>query len=220
MTEARQSLGREGAAAEPAAPRRRRPRWLRWGAVLAVALSVGAGALFGARLDRNPALVSTPLIGQPASDRTVPYLEQDGSLSLTDFRGQVVVVNFWASWCVACREEHPAFTAAAAAYREAGVQFIGVVYQDRPENAVAYLDEMGRGEDYLYATDPGSRLAIDFGVFGVPETFFIDETGKIAAKITGGSTLPLLSGVLDEMLAGRQPTPSTDTGPVQEAPDQ
>ncbi|MFL0713052.1 MAG: TlpA family protein disulfide reductase [Microcella pacifica] len=217
MTEARPP-SESTVATEPGSRRLR--RLLRWSAVLVVVLAVGVGALFGARLDRDPSLVSTPLIGQPASERTVPYLEQDGSLSLEDFRGQVVVVNFWASWCVACREEHPALTAASAAYREAGVEFIGVVYQDRTPNAVGFLDEMGRGEDFRYVTDPESRLAIDFGVFGVPETFFIDETGTIAAKITGASTLPLLSGVLDEMLAGRTPAPSTNTGPVQEAPDQ
>ena len=217
MTEARPP-SESTVATEPGSRRLR--RLLRWSAVLVVVLAVGVGALFGARLDRDPSLVSTPLIGQPASERTVPYLEQDGSLSLEDFRGQVVVVNFWAYWCVACREEHPALTAASAAYREAGVEFIGVVYQDRTPNAVGFLDEMGRGEDFRYVTDPESRLAIDFGVFGVPETFFIDETGKIAAKITGASTLPLLSGVLDEMLAGRTPAPSTNTGPVQEAPDQ
>ena len=206
-------------AAKPASRRRLR-RWLRWSAVLALVLPVGVGALFGARLDRDPSLVSSPLIGQPAAERTVPYLEQDGAMSLSDLRGQVVVVNFWASWCVACREEHPALNAAAAAYRDAGVEFIGVVYQDRPSSAIAFLDEMGRSENYRYVTDPESRLAIDFGVFGVPETFFLDETGTIAAKITGASTLPLLSGVLDEMLAGRTPTPSTNTGPVQEAPDE
>tara|TARA_R110002051_G_scaffold108532_1_gene181242 strand:+ start:6824 stop:7393 length:570 start_codon:yes stop_codon:yes gene_type:complete len=189
--------------------------------VLAVVVSVGIGALFGARLDRNPALVSTPLIGQLASERTVPDLEKDDEVSLDDLRGKVVVVNFWASWCVPCREEHPALTAAAAAYRDAGVEFIGVVYQDRPPNAIGFLDELGRGgENYRYVTDPESRLAIDFGVFGVPETFFIDESGTIAAKISGASTLPLLSGVLDEMLAGGTPTPSTNTGPVQEAPTQ
>lgn len=219
MNEVPQSSGSTVAAAEPA-PHRRLGRWLRWGAVLVVVLAVGVGALFGARLDRNPALVSTPLIGQPASERTVPYLEQDGEVSLGDFRGRVVVVNFWASWCVACREEHPVLNAAAAAYREAGVEFIGVVYQDRPSNAITFLDEMGRTGNYRYVTDPESRLAIDFGVFGVPETFFIDETGTIAAKITGASTLPLLFGVLDEMLAGRTPAPSTSTGPVQGAPDQ
>ncbi|WP_458040881.1 MULTISPECIES: TlpA family protein disulfide reductase [Bacteria] len=164
--------------------------------------------------------MSTPLIGEPAPERQLPYLEQDGSVSLSDFQGDVVVVNFWASWCVACREEHPSLNAAAAAYRDAGVQFIGVVYQDQKSTATAFLDEMGRGEDYLYVSDPESRLAIDFGVFGVPETFFIDPEGRIAAKITGASTLPLLSGVLDEMLAGERPDPTISTGPVQDAPDE
>ncbi|MCB2412547.1 redoxin family protein [Demequina sp. TTPB684] len=217
MTESQQSLERADGETQRA-PRRGFLRWLRYSAVLAVVLSVGVGALFGARLNRDPTLVFTPLIGQPASERTMPYLEQEGAVSLSDFRGQVVVVNFWASWCVACREEHPALNAAAAAYRDAGVQFIGVVYQDRPSSAITFLDEMGRTESYRYVTDPESRVAIDFGVFGVPETFFIDETGTIVAKITGASTLPLLSGVLDEILAGRTPTRETTVGPVQGAP--
>lgn len=199
---------------------RRRLRWLRWGGALAAVTVVGVGALLGARLDRDNTLVSTPLIGEPAPERSLPYLEQDGSISLSDLRGEVVVVNFWASWCVACREEHPALNAAAAAYRDAGVRFVGVVYQDQKSTATAFLDEMGRGEDYLYLSDPGSRLAIDFGVFGVPETFFLDREGQIAAKITGASNLPLLSGVLEEMLAGTRPDPVTTTGPVQNAPDE
>ncbi len=217
MTEPQQSPEGALAEAEPA-PRRPFLRWLRYSAILAVVLAVGIGALFGARLNRDPTLVYTPLIGQQAPERTLPYLEQEGQLSLSDFRGQVVVVNFWASWCVACREEHPALNAAAAAYRDAGVQFIGVVYQDRPPSAIGFLDEMGRTESYRYVTDPESRMAIDFGVFGVPETFFIDQNGTIVAKITGASNLPLLSGVLDEVLAGRAPTPETSVGPVQEAP--
>lgn len=209
---------REALGSDLRRPRRR--RWLRWGAVLMAVLAVGVGALFGTRLDRDPALVDTPLIGEPVPGRSLPYLEQEGAMSLEDLRGQVVVVNFWASWCVACREEHPALNAAAAAYRDAGVQFVGVVYQDAEANAIGFLDEMGRGDDYRYVTDPGSRLAIDFGVFGVPETFFIDEQGRIAAKITGASTFPLLAGVLDELLAGGTPDPSVTTGPVQDSPDE
>ena len=158
--------------------------------------------------------------GRPAPKFTGPSLDGSGKLSLKQYQGQVVYVDFWASWCVACREEHPSLNAAAAAYRDAGVQFIGVVYQDQKSTATAFLDEMGRGEDYLYVSDPESRLAIDFGVFGVPETFFIDPEGRIAAKITGASTLPLLSGVLDEMLAGERPDPTISTGPVQDAPDE
>lgn len=201
-----------------APPRRGGLRWLRWAGALVVVFAVGIGALFGARLDRDPTLVSTPLIGQPASERVVPYLEQEGSVSLADLRGQIVVVNFWASWCVACREEHPSLSAAAAAYQDAGVRFLGVNYQDQKSSATAFLDEMGRAENFTYLSDTGSRLAIDFGVFGIPETFFIDKEGRIAAKITGPATLPLLSGVLDEMLAGGRPDPSTTTGPLQERP--
>lgn len=198
--------------------RRSKGFWLRWGAILAVVLAVGTGAVFGSRLDRDPSLVSTPLIGEPAPGRSLPYLEQEGAISLKELRGEIVVVNFWASWCVACREEHPALTAAASGYRDDGVRFVGVLYQDSDSPASAFLDEMGRGENFIYLKDPGSRMAIDFGVFGVPETFFIDRQGRIAAKITGPSTLPLLTRVLDEMVAGRRPDPTTKTGPVQDAP--
>jgi cytochrome c biogenesis protein CcmG/thiol:disulfide interchange protein DsbE len=195
-----------------------RVRWIRLGAVLAVVLAIGAGAVFGATLDRDPNLVDTPLIGTRASDRELPRLEGPGKFSLAQLRGDVVVVNFWASWCVACREEHPALMAASSAYQNAGVTFVGVVYQDRKSAAIEFIDEMGRGEGYVYVNDPGSRLAIDFGVFGVPETFFIDREGRIAAKITGASTLSLLTGVLDDMLAGRSPTRVPQSDPVQPGP--
>jgi cytochrome c biogenesis protein CcmG/thiol:disulfide interchange protein DsbE len=196
----------------------RRVRWIRLGAVLAVVLAIGAGAVFGATLDRDPDLVDSPLIGTSVSDREVPHLEGPGTFSLTRLRGDIVVVNFWASWCVACREEHPALMAASSAYQNAGVTFVGVVYQDRKSAAIGFLDEMGRGDNYVNVTDPGSRLAIDFGVFGVPETFFIDREGRIAAKITGASTFPMLSSVLDDMLAGKSPTRARETGPVQPGP--
>lgn len=201
-----------------ASERPRRSRWVRLGAVLVVALAVGGGAVFGSTLDRDPNLVDTPLIGTPAPTREVPHLEGRDSFSLPELRGQIVVVNFWASWCVACREEHPALMAAASAYQDVGVTFVGVVYQDQASSAIQFLDEMGRGEGYINVTDPQSRLAIDFGVFGVPETFFIDRQGRIAAKVTGGSTLPLLATVLDDMVAGNAPRPNSKTGPVQPGP--
>lgn len=188
-------------------------------AVVIAVLAIGIGAVFGARLGKDPTLVDTPLIGTPAPDRQVPYLERTGSMDLSQFRGQVVVINFWASWCVACRKEHPDLLAAANAYRDRGVTFVGVVYQDRKATATAFLDEMGRGgTNYRYVADPGSRIAIDFGVFGVPETFFIDRDGKIAAKITGASTFPLLSGTIDALLANRPPDPEVNTGPVKSGP--
>lgn len=194
-------------------------RWqiLRWGALAIAAVAIGIGAVFGARLGTDPTLVESPLIGQPAPVREVPYLERPGAMSLAELRGQVVVVNFWASWCVPCREEHPALVSAARDYRAAGVTFVGVNYQDGRGSAIGFLDELGRGEGYRYVTDPGSRLALDFGVFGVPETFFVDRAGRIVAKITGASNYALLSRVLDAVLAGRQPR-SEVAGPVQPAP--
>ncbi|WP_219418037.1 TlpA family protein disulfide reductase [Pseudonocardia nigra] len=201
----------------PKPPRRRsrRFRLLAVAAAVVVLGAVGVGAVFGSRLGTDPTLVDSPLIGQPAPAVTLPYLEAEGTLSLSELRGQVVVVNFWASWCVACREEHPALLATAAQYRDAGVVLVGIDYQDSQAAAQAFLDEMGRGgENYRYVTDPGSRAALEFGVFGVPETFVLDRSGTIVAKITGPSTYPLLAGAIDAVLAGQRPESRTG-GPVQ-----
>lgn len=198
--------------------RPRRYRAITWGAALVAIIAIGIGAVFGARLGQDPTLVDSPLLGQPAPTTRTPELEGPGSLSLADLRGQIVVVNFWASWCVPCREEHAALTAAAQNYRATGVTFVGVNFQDGRDSAIEFLDELGRGEGYRYVNDPGSRLALDFGVFGVPETFFIDRDGTIVGKITGPSTYPLLSAALDAMLAGREPGSRT-AGIVQPAPE-
>lgn len=199
--------------------RRPRRRLARWGAGLVLALVVATGAVFGSRIGLDPRLVDSPLIGTPAPTRAVPLLEEPGGLSLGDLRGRVVVVNFWASWCVPCRQEHPALLAAAAAYRDAGVTVVGVSYQDRPEAAVGFLDELGRGQapGYRYVTDPGSALAVGFGVFGIPETFLVDRDGVVVGKITGAVSLPVLAGAVDEVLAGRAPG-SRAAGAAQPAP--
>jgi cytochrome c biogenesis protein CcmG, thiol:disulfide interchange protein DsbE len=194
-----------------------RARWARWLAVAAVTSVVATGGVLGARFGSDPTLVASPLVGKPAPRATLPLLDGDGRVSLQALRGQVVVVNFWASWCAPCRAEHPDLVAAAAAYRGAGVRFVGVVYQDTPQAARRFLQELGRGQGYLYVTDPGSRAAIDFGVFGIPETFFIDRRGTVAAKVTGKSSFPLLADTLDQVLAGGAPR-SRRTGEVQPAP--
>ena len=201
------------AAPEPAGRR----RTFRWVAAATIVAAVRAGAAFGLRLGRDPTLVDSPLLGKPAPAATLPDLDGGGDLTLASLRGRVVVVNFWASWCVPCRTEHPELVAAAAAYRGAGVTFVGVNYQDQRSSALRFLDDLGRGRGYRYVTDPGSRAALDFGVFGVPETYFLDRSGVVAAKITGPSTLPLLARTLDDILAGRAPR-STTNGPVQPAP--
>ncbi|MGH9054234.1 MAG: TlpA family protein disulfide reductase [Acidimicrobiia bacterium] len=189
-------------------------RWAAVGGILGVIVLTLA---FAGRFGIDPSLVASPLIGQPAPEVTLPYLQEQGSLTLGELRGEIMVINFWASWCLACRAEHDDLVAAADAYRGAGVRFVGIVYQDRPQDAIAYLDEMGRGQ-FDYVMDPGSRAAIEFGVFGVPETFFIDREGTIVAKITGESSFPLLAAILDQIILGRRPESRT-TGTVQSGPD-
>ena len=195
----------EAERAEPAGtagPSRRR-RELVWGAGVVLVVLVGVGAAFGARFGTDPSVVDSPMIGKPMPEVTLPYLEREGDLALTDLEADVLVVNFWASWCVPCREEHDDLLAAAARYDDQGVTFVGIVFQDRPEQAIAFLDELGRGYDHLL--DPGSRAAIDFGVFGIPETYFVDGDGIVRAKIVGASDLGLLSQTIEAVLAGEQP---------------
>lgn len=187
-----------------------RSRWPRRIALLTLAALIGLAAAFGTRFGTDPGVVDSPLIDRPAPDVTLPYLERDGQLSLTDLRGDVVVVNFWASWCVPCREEHADLVAAAERYRERDVTFVGIVYQDRAEQAIAFLDELGRGYDHV--TDPGSRAAIDFGVFGVPETFFIDRDGTVVAKVVGKTDLGLLSSTIETIMAGGTPDSVSRSG--------
>ena len=180
-----------------------RSPWPRRVALLTLVLLVGVAAAYGTRFGTDPTVVDSPLLGQPAPSIALPYLERGGQLSLSDLRGDVVVLNFWASWCTACREEHDDLILAAQRFGGQGVTFLGIVYQDRPESAIGMLDEMGRGYDNL--VDPGSRAAIDFGVFGVPETFFIDRDGTVVAKVVGRSDLPLLTETIETILAGGIP---------------
>jgi cytochrome c biogenesis protein CcmG/thiol:disulfide interchange protein DsbE len=178
------------------------PRWGRRLALLAIGMVILAAAAFGTRFGTDPGVVDSPLIGREVPDVTLPYLEQEGELALRELRGEILVVNFWASWCVPCREEHPALVAAAERYEDEGVRFLGIVYQDQLEQATAFLDDLGRGYDHL--DDASSGAAIEFGVFGLPETYVIDRDGVVAAKITGATTFDRLTRTIDAVRAGRR----------------
>ncbi len=183
--------------AEPVRRQRRGGPLIWIAALFVVAVLI---AMFATRFGDDPRVVPSPLIDQPVAPIALDYLDRPGALALDGLEGQIVVVNFWASWCVPCRAEHGYLTAANDAYRDRGVTFVGVVHQDSPQAASAFLDELGWGDGYLYVVDPDSRAAIEFGVFGVPETFFIDRDGIITGKIVGPLTAESLNGTLQKML--------------------
>lgn len=125
-----------------------------------------------------------PVIGQPAPDFTLETYG-GGELNLRDLRGQVVLVNFWASWCDPCRDEAAALERVWRDYKDRGVVFIGVDYVDLESSALDYLDEF----DITYANglDKGQRISRAYRIRGVPETFFIDKNGNIAPIFVNGA---------------------------------
>jgi len=174
----------------------RRRRWLVV-APIAVALVLVTWMLaFG--LTRNPDRLRSAMIGHRAPDFALPTLGGDHSVRLAALRGQVVVVNFWGSWCADCVTEHPALSAAWQRYRDQGVTLLGVLYQDPAANAEAFL--RAHGGDWPEVTDPGARAAIAYGVRGAPETFFISPNGRVAAWHSGPISYELLSSEIARLL--------------------
>jgi cytochrome c biogenesis protein CcmG/thiol:disulfide interchange protein DsbE len=143
-------------------------------------------------LGRDPHAVRSPLVGRPAPPFAMVPVGGGPAVSLEALRGRPVVLNFWATWCVPCFQEHPVLTRTAAARRD--VAFYGVVYQDEEQRIVEFLQRQGSA--YPTLVDPGSRTAIAYGIAGVPETYFIDARGTIVDKWSG----PLSQDMLDERL--------------------
>lgn len=166
------------------------------GAAIAVLLLVGLG--FG--LTRNARELPAVSVGKPAPAFELESLAGK-QVSSRDFGGRPLVINFWASWCTECRKEHPLLMAAHDRFGDR-VAFVGVVFQDSAANARGYLVEMGDVAvgSYPNLLDPGSRTAIDYGVYGVPETFFVDRRGKVVAKRVGRVTDEILARELARIL--------------------
>ena len=159
-----------------------RGRW-RWIVPLS-AVPVLALLAYGFRL--NPREVASPLVGRPAAPFTLTTFE-GRPLSLSDQRGKVIVVNFWASWCQpACYDEAPVLERSWRAYRERGVVVVGVDVQDTVEAARKFIGDFSLS--FPNVRDVAGKVSIDYGVYGVPETFFIDRKGVIRAKHVGALT--------------------------------
>jgi cytochrome c biogenesis protein CcmG/thiol:disulfide interchange protein DsbE len=133
----------------------------------------------------NPREVPSPLIGKPAPAFDLPILHKpETTLSSKDMLGQVWIFNVWASWCAPCRQEHPLWNDLAT---QKLVPLVGMNYKDQPGAAKKWLNELG--DPYqLTVVDRDGRLGIDFGVYGVPETFVIDKQGVIRMKHIGPIT--------------------------------
>jgi len=136
---------------------------------------------FGFR--RDPQDIRTGTIGHPAPAFDLERLDEPGRLRLADLSGKVVIVNFFASWCVPCKEEAPALVRVWERYRKADVVFVGIVYQDSPQAAKDFHDRLG--QTWPIALDDSGRTAIAFGVFGIPETYFIGKDGVIEGRRIG-----------------------------------
>lgn len=146
---------------------------------------------------RDPRALPSVLEGTEAPGFSLTTLEGE-VVSLDSLRGSPVVLNFWATWCVPCLQEHPVLLQGASRYKGRGVVFLGLLYGDEPEKATAYLEKHGAA--YPTLLDPGQRTAIDYGVGGVPETFFLDREGRIVRKVSGPLSPDVLFGTLEALL--------------------
>ena len=185
--------------------------WRRSAIAGACALPLVGLFVFGLRHD--PRDIPSPLPGKEAPPFALevfapgqpPLAREIGdTIRLADHRGEVVVVNFWASWCLACRDEHAALSGVARQYAGKPVRFVGSLYQDRTAAGTQWIADMG-GQSYPSVNDPQSRTAIDYGLYGVPETFFIGPDGRIARKITGPADAARVARILDSLLAFTTP---------------
>ena len=172
------------------------PRWLRLGVVFAIAALVVVLIL---AFRRDPHDIRTGTVGKPAAAFTVQKLDGSGSVALDEARGRVTVVNFFASWCIPCKEENPALLRAYERYRSSDVVFLGVLYQDSRDSGLKYIND--NGVTWPTGSDDDGRVAFAYGVFGIPETYFIGADGVIAGRHIGPIDDTTLTNAIDTLRA-------------------
>ena len=152
-------------------------------AVLPLVVLVGLIAVFALNMNRNPNLVQSVLIDKPAPAFALGAVAGPGVVGFDTaaLKGEVTVVNVFASWCIPCRAEHPLLERLKD---ETGVRIFGINQRDAPENAAAFLAELGNPYDRIGA-DSDNRVSIDWGVYGVPETFVVNADGIVTYKHVG-----------------------------------
>jgi cytochrome c biogenesis protein CcmG/thiol:disulfide interchange protein DsbE len=165
--------------------------------IVGVAIALALIAVLFLGLGNDPQRIKSPLIGHPAPPFALKAVGSGETIDLDRLRGRPVVVNFWATWCVPCYQEHPVLVDNARLIG-ANVQFLGVVFNDSEEKINGFLRQ--RGSSYPTVLDAQGKTAIAYGVGGVPETFFINRQGVIVAKFTGPMTTEVLQANLAKAL--------------------
>ncbi len=156
---------------------------------------------FAVGLKLNPREVPSPLVNKPAPAFNLPLLgNTDKTFSPEQMRGQVWMLNVWASWCDACRDEHPVLMAIS---RQGTLAVVGLNYKDTDIEAVAVLKNSGNPYQFV-AVDSNGRTGIDYGVYGVPESYIIDKQGIIRYKQIGPMTLAVLREKIMPLVKGLQ----------------
>ena len=162
--------------------------------LIPLALFIVLAIILGIGLTRDPKLVPSPLIDKPAPTFELSRLyEPEQTFSEKDFIGQVSILNVWASWCGACRQEHPFLMKLA---EEKAITIYGLNYKDTRADAKRWLQQYGGNPYNVIGYDDSGRAGMDWGVYGVPETFLIDKKGRVRYKHVG----PLHSEIWQEQL--------------------
>ncbi|MDP9252417.1 MAG: TlpA family protein disulfide reductase [Chloroflexota bacterium] len=170
------------------------PRWLRYGVVAGIAaLTVVLMLAFR----HDPLDIRTGTVNKPAAAFTLDRLDGTGKVALADHAGKVVVLNFFASWCIPCKEENPALVRVWERYRTSDVAVIGILYQDSFDSARRYVRD--NGVNWPTLTDEDGRIAFAYGVRGIPETYFIGPDGIIAGRHVGPIDEATLVAAIDSL---------------------
>ena len=172
------------------------PRWLRYSIVAGIAaLTVVLMLAFR----HDPLDIRTGTVNKPAAAFTLDRIDGSGKVALADHAGKVVVVNFFASWCIPCKEENPALVRVWERYRTSDVVVIGILYQDSLDSGRRYVRD--NGVTWPTLTDEDGRIAFAYGVRGIPETYFIGPDGIIAGRHVG----PIDEATLVNAIDGLRP---------------
>ncbi|HEY64624.1 MAG TPA: TlpA family protein disulfide reductase [Caldilineae bacterium] len=195
MQDESKSIGGVPAESAVASPPNLLERLPGWGRLIVYSLILALLALMGWGIVRTAA---GPVDSGMAPDFTLTTFQGE-TVTLSELRGKVVVINFWASWCPPCREEAPYLERTWRAYRDKGVVFIGVDYADTEKKALAYIEEF----DITYPNGPdiGTKISQAYRIRGVPETFFVDKRGRLRGVHIGPLKPPQLEQKIEELLA-------------------